>query len=185
MKEEQTQSVPVLGIVAAMFVAMILVFPMLPGLFFLTLLGGTDGDMPEATLALCQENFIFPLEGVDYTAITSFYGPRNTGIPGASTDHKGIDIGAVTGTHILAVDGGTVTISSYRADYGNYVEVDHGNGVKTRYGHMSKRLVAVGEAVAQGDIIGLVGSTGVSSGPHLHFEVWYNGVRFNPLQTIV
>lgn len=114
--------------------------------------------------------------------ITSPYGPRNTGIPGASTNHKGVDIGGVYySSNVLATKAGIVITSSYSRSYGNYVVISHGKGNTTLYAHMSSRSVSEGDAVAQGDVIGVTGSTGVSSGPHLHYEITENGSRVNPL----
>ena len=114
--------------------------------------------------------------------ITSPYGPRNTGIPGASTNHKGVDIGGVGyTTNVLATKAGVVITSAYSSSYGNYVVVSHGQGNTTLYAHMSSRSVSEGDVVAQGDVLGITGSTGVSSGPHLHYEITENGSRVNPL----
>ena len=114
--------------------------------------------------------------------ITSPYGPRNTGIPGASTNHKGVDIGGVGySTNVLATKAGIVITSAYSSSYGNYVVISHGKGNTTLYAHMSSRSVSEGDSVAQGDVIGITGSTGVSSGPHLHYEITENGSRVNPL----
>ena len=114
--------------------------------------------------------------------ITSPYGPRNTGIPGASTNHKGVDIGGVGyTTNVLATKAGIVITSAYSPSYGNYVVVSHGKGNTTLYAHMSSRSVSEGDTVAQGDVLGVTGSTGVSSGPHLHYEITENGSRVNPL----
>lgn len=114
--------------------------------------------------------------------ITSPYGPRNTGIPGASTNHKGVDIGGVGyTTNVLATKAGIVITSAYSSSYGNYVVVSHGKGNTTLYAHMSSRSVSEGDTVAQGDVLGVTGSTGVSSGPHLHYEITENGSRVNPL----
>lgn len=114
--------------------------------------------------------------------ITSPYGPRNTGIPGASTNHKGVDIGGVYySTNVLATKAGIVITSAYSSSYGNYVVVSHGKGNTTLYAHMSSRSVSEGDVVDQGDVLGVTGSTGVSSGPHLHYEITENGSRVNPL----
>jgi murein DD-endopeptidase MepM/ murein hydrolase activator NlpD len=96
--------------------------------------------------------------------------------------HAGIDIGGLGyGANILAADGGTVITSDYSSSYGNYVTISHGNGYTTLYAHMSKRLVSKGDTITKGQIIGLVGSTGLSTGPHLHFEIWKDGSRVDPL----
>lgn len=115
--------------------------------------------------------------------ITSGFGSRNTGIPGASTYHPGFDIAANYGTPIYAADSGTVLVSAYEEwGYGNYVTISHGNGYTTTYGHMSQRAVSAGQQVSKGQLIGYVGSTGISSGPHLHFEIRENGVAVNPIK---
>lgn len=114
--------------------------------------------------------------------ITSPYGQRNTGIPGASTNHKGVDIGGVYySSNVLATKAGIVITSAYSSSYGNYVVISHGQGNTTLYAHMSSRSVSEGDVVAQGDVIGITGSTGISSGPHLHYEITENGSRVNPL----
>ena len=123
--------------------------------------------------------YIWP---VNSRRITSTFGGRAS--PGGigSTNHKGVDIGGVGyGTSVHAAKGGTVIISQYSSSYGNFVVVSHGSGNSTLYAHMSTRLVEAGEVVEQGDILGLTGSTGHSTGPHLHFEITENGVRINPL----
>lgn len=104
---------------------------------------------------------------------------------GASDYHKGVDIGAASGTPIYAAAGGTVVISTYHYSAGNYILINHGGGVYTVYMHCSKLLVDVGDKVNQGDKIGLVGSTGYSTGPHLHFGVRINGTYYDPLNYVV
>ena len=94
--------------------------------------------------------------------------------------HTGLDIATATGTPIKTVADGTVTFAAYSGSYGYLVKVDHGNGVETWYGHTSKMLVKAGQEVKSGDTIALVGSTGNSTGPHLHFEVRINGEHVNP-----
>ena len=123
--------------------------------------------------------YIWP---VDSRYITSTVGGRAS--PGGigSTNHKGTDIGRVGYTSpIYASKSGTVIVSQYSSSYGNYVVISHGSGNTTLYAHMSSRKVEVGQYVNQGDVIGITGSTGNSTGPHLHFEVTENGVRVNPL----
>lgn len=122
--------------------------------------------------------FIWPLES-NFT-VTQEYKYRTHQITGKWTLHNGIDIGANTGTPILASNGGTVIVSEYNKAWGEYVQIDHGAGYVTLYAHMSKRLVKVGQEVAQGDVIGKVGSTGYSTGPHLHFTIYENGASVNP-----
>ncbi len=124
--------------------------------------------------------YIWP---VSSRRITSPFGNRNTGIAGASTNHKGVDIGGVYySSEVHAAKAGTVIVSQYSSSYGNYVVVSHGSGNTTLYAHMSSRSVSVGQWVDQGDVLGITGSTGISSGPHLHFEITENGVRVDPLQ---
>ena len=124
--------------------------------------------------------YIWP---VSSRRITSPFGNRNTGIAGASTNHKGVDIGGVYySSEVHAAKSGTVIVSQYSSSYGNYVVISHGSGNTTLYAHMSSRSVSVGQWVDQGDVLGITGSTGISSGPHLHFEITENGVRVDPLQ---
>ena len=115
------------------------------------------------------------------TIVTSPFGTRYHPTYHEYRMHTGVDIGAGYGANIDAADDGTVIISTYSSSYGNYIVIDHGNGTTTLYGHMSKRLVKVDDKVKQGQVIGLVGSTGNSTGPHIHFEVAVNGTRKNPL----
>lgn len=106
--------------------------------------------------------------------ITSRYGRRSSGI------HKGLDIATSTGTPIGAAAAGTVTFSGWSGSYGNFIIIDHGNGIQTAYAHCSALYVSAGQYVDQGQSIGAVGSTGNSTGPHLHLEVRINGVCQNP-----
>lgn len=112
--------------------------------------------------------------------ITSDYGPRKSPTAGASTNHKGIDIGAVYGADIVAADSGRVLISTYSQSAGNYIVIDHGGGICTVYMHASSRLVSVGDNVTRGQVIAKVGSTGYSTGNHLHFGVTVNGSYVSP-----
>lgn len=112
--------------------------------------------------------------------ISSRYGYRADPISGAPDFHSGIDFDGDYGTEILAVGSGVVSFSGVKPGYGNTVEIDHGNGYVTRYAHNSKNLVAVGDPVRDGDVIGKVGSTGRSTGTHVHFEVWRDGRVINP-----
>ena len=107
--------------------------------------------------------------------ITSPYGTRSRGF------HSGIDLAAKTGTSVYAVAGGTVELASWYYGYGNCIVINHGNGVKTRYAHLSAYKVSVGATVSRGQLIALSGNTGNSTGPHLHFEVIVNGVTKNPV----
>ena len=117
-----------------------------------------------------SSGFIFPINA--RYKVSSYYGDGR--------GHKGVDICADKGVAIFAVAGGTVTYSGYDSDFGYNVIIDHGNGIKTRYAHASALCVKKGATVAQGDMIATVGSTGYSTGNHLHFEVIVNGVRVNP-----
>ena len=94
--------------------------------------------------------------------------------------HTGLDIACPTGTPIKVTAEGTVTFAEYNGSYGNLIKVDHGNGVETWYAHCSKLIAKVGQTVKAGDIIALVGSTGNSTGSHLHLEVRINGTHVNP-----
>ena len=95
--------------------------------------------------------------------------------------HPGIDIGAPSGTPIKAAASGMVLTASYNGGYGNHVVLDNGNGIATAYAHQSQIAVSVGQTVSQGQVIGYVGSTGFSTGPHLHFEVRVNGSPVDPM----
>jgi len=125
--------------------------------------------------------FLWPLPA-SYTYISSYYGMRTHPVTKIYKLHTGIDIPAGTGTSIYAANAGTVIKSTYSTAYGNYVVVDHGGGITTLYAHMSKRLVSVGDYVSKGETIGKVGSTGYSTGPHLHFEILKNGNYTDPLK---
>ncbi len=122
-------------------------------------------------------SFRWPTSG----RVTSYFGGRKS--PGGigSTNHKGIDIAVPRGTPIYAADGGTVTYSGWMSGYGYLVEINHGNGYVTRYGHNSSLTVSVGQHVYKGQQVARAGSTGNSTGNHCHFEVRYNGVAKNPL----
>jgi len=112
--------------------------------------------------------------------VSSGFGWRRHPVFGGRRHHNGIDIAAPHGANVFAADRGSVIISAYNRGFGNYIVISHGNGMTTLYAHLSKRSVGVGTAVARGQVIGLIGSTGVSTGPHLHFEVSVNGSRINP-----
>jgi murein DD-endopeptidase MepM/ murein hydrolase activator NlpD len=111
---------------------------------------------------------------------SSNYGYRLDPITGRSTFHTGVDIIAAPGTDVLAAAGGVVATSAHVAEYGNIVEVDHDNGLTSRYAHLSKSLVRVGDVVMKGQVIAKVGSSGRTTGPHLHFEVREKGIPLNP-----
>lgn len=111
---------------------------------------------------------------------SSNYGLRLDPFSGKQAMHEGVDFMAEVGTPIKAAAGGVVVYSEHHPQYGNMIAVDHGNGLISRYAHASKRLVKVGDIVLQGQQIGEVGSTGRSTGPHLHFEILSNGAPQNP-----
>lgn len=113
---------------------------------------------------------------------TSGFGRRNAPTKGASTYHKGVDWAVPTGTSVYASCGGTVAKAGWGSGYGYVVYIDHEDGRQTRYGHLSKVLVKAGQSVKQGERIALSGNTGVSTGPHLHFEILINGSQVNPLK---
>lgn len=118
-------------------------------------------------------NFINPISGI----VTSRFGHMSAR---RSSAHTGLDVAASTGTPIAAAASGTVTFSGRKASYGYMITIDHGNGIFTYYAHCNALYKNVGEYVNQGDIIAAVGSTGNSSGPHLHIEVRVNGMAYNP-----
>lgn len=118
---------------------------------------------------------------VDKLALTSSYGVRSDPFNGRARMHKGIDIPGPIGTPIYATADGIVSRSQWVSGYGNLVEIGHGNGIQTRYGHMSKLIVQPNSRVRRGQIIGLMGSTGRSTGSHLHYEVRVDGAAINPL----
>ncbi|MDP8971346.1 MAG: M23 family metallopeptidase, partial [Actinomycetota bacterium] len=120
---------------------------------------------------------IWPTDG----PLTSEFGSRQHPIFGTARMHEGIDIGAPSGQPILAAAAGQVVHAGPRGGYGNVVAIDHGGGLSTLYAHQSQVLVSLGDVVGQGDLIGLVGSTGYSTGPHLHFEVRVDGVPHDPM----
>lgn len=126
--------------------------------------------------------FVWPAPASRY--VTSPFGWRIHPIYGTWKFHSGIDIGAAGGTNVLAAANGTVILSQWYGGYGNCIMIDHGGGIVTLYGHMSKRIASVGQKVSAGSVIGKVGSTGVSSGDHLHFEVQKGGEFMNPLDYV-
>ena len=133
-------------------------------------------DIPERS---GTGTWIFPLKA-GYV-ITSYFGPRSTGIAGASTYHEGIDLSVPVGTKIYAADGGVVTFAGWKSAEGYHIVINHGGLYETVYEHCSTLLVSIGDPVAQGQNIALVGRSGVASGPHLHFGVRYNGKAIDPL----
>ncbi|MGN0505621.1 MAG: murein hydrolase activator EnvC family protein [Lachnospiraceae bacterium] len=132
------------------------------------------------------ENMLWPLPASG--RVTSEFGYRGAPTAGASTYHRGIDIGAadLSGTerNVVAALAGTVIEASYNGTSGRYIKIDHGNGLVTAYLHADKLYVKVGDYVERGQVIMLAGNTGVSTGPHLHFGVFINGVAVDPLKYI-
>lgn len=144
--------------------------------------GGNTAEVVNSGNGSSSGSFIWPCPSCH--TISSTFGYRVHPIFGTSKYHSGVDVPASAGASIIAADSGTVVISEYSSSYGNYIVINHGNGYTTTYAHMSSRLVAAGSTVSQGDTIGLVGSTGWSTGPHLHFEISYNGSRVDPLSYV-
>lgn len=117
-------------------------------------------------------------------ALTSGFGMRGHPLLGRQRAHLGIDLAAPTGSPIVATSDGVVTTADWRGGYGLFVALDHGRGIETRYGHMSRLGVAPGQRVSKGQILGFVGSTGLSTGPHLHYEMRVNGRPIDPLPSV-
>ena len=126
--------------------------------------------------------FAFPIPGAP---ITSPYGPRIDPIAGYEGFHPGVDFGAPLGTPIHAAGDGLVVFAGQESGYGNYTCINHGQNIATCYGHQSVILVKVGQEVKRGQVIGLVGSTGYSTGPHLHFEVRIDGQVTDPMPWLI
>lgn len=126
-----------------------------------------------------MSNYVWPCNG---GYVSSKFGPRKAPTKGASTYHNGIDIAGATA--ILAAKPGKVIYKGYSSARGNYLKIDHGGGVVTLYQHAASFSVSVGSQVSAGQKIGKVGSTGISTGPHLHFEVQVNGACKNPLNYV-
>lgn len=126
---------------------------------------------------------IWPVKG---GRITSRFGPRVSPFTGKKALHAGIDIGAPTGTEVRAPATGKVVVAAYDGRMGKFIRIDHGYGMETTYGHLSKIYVKYGDRVQRGDLIGLVGSTGkFSTGPHLHYQVAVNDTVVNPIHYIL
>lgn len=123
--------------------------------------------------------FVWP--SASSTRVTSYYGYREKPNANATSIHRGIDIGAASSTDVLAADSGTVIVAGSGRSYGNYIVIDHGNGYTTLYAHNSRLCVGVGDSVTRGQVIAKVGSTGNSTGPHIHFEISKNGTLVNPM----
>lgn len=145
--------------------------------------GGAASSAPVGDAKSVGGGFVSP---VDNYKITSRFGPRKAPTAGASTNHKGIDLAAPLNTPIRAAKAGRVTVSKDEATgYGKWIEIQHADGTKTRYAHLNARDVQVGAQVQAGQVIGKMGSTGTSTGSHLHFEVLdKSGRQVNPEQVM-
>ena len=132
--------------------------------------GGTPAPAPST-------GWILPC---NYRKVTSPFGNRKSPTAGASSYHQGIDLGAPAGTPIVASRAGVVTAATFSGSAGYYVSINHGDGFSSIYMHMTNYVVSAGQTVAQGQLIGYVGSTGISTGNHLHFGIAYNGAYVNP-----
>ena len=127
-----------------------------------------------------ESGFQWPLPS-SWNTLSSLFGSRTHPITGRPNNHTGIDIPASRNTEIYAAKSGVVVTSTYNSSYGNYVVVSHSDGTSTLYAHMNRRNATVGQTVSQGQVIGYVGTTGSSTGNHLHFEIRVNGSRVDPV----
>lgn len=123
-----------------------------------------------------------PLEGA---ALTSGFGMRTHPVLGGRRQHQGIDLAAPTGTPVYATADGIINRADWYSSYGLFISINHGAAMETRYAHLSRLAVAAGDSVKKGDLIGYVGSTGRSTGPHLHYEVRVDGLAVNPIPYMV
>ena len=143
--------------------------------------GGGSGFAGSDVPFIGADGFCSPIGENWRNVVTSEFGNRRDPFTGERRGHSGMDLAVPTGTSVRAALPGTVTVSTYnQGGYGYYVMIDHGSGLSTLYGHNSQLLARVGQTVEAGDVIALSGSTGRSTGPHLHFEVRINGERTNP-----
>ncbi|WP_379548477.1 M23 family metallopeptidase [Qipengyuania sp. DSG2-2] len=122
---------------------------------------------------------------LDDARLTSGYGMRTHPVTGGRRAHKGIDLAAPTGTPVYATADGTVERANWFSSYGKFIKIDHGASMETRFAHLSKIFVSAGDRVKKGQLIGHVGSTGRSTGPHLHYEVRIDGKAVNPMPYMV
>lgn len=140
--------------------------------------GGESGG--EVSYPSTNESFLFPVDRSGFAMYTDTYGYRTHPITGNYSLHNGLDLACYQGTPIYASKSGTVTTATYNYAYGYYVIINHYDGFSTLYAHMTNYVVSEGDYVEQGQVIGYVGSTGYSTGPHLHFTIYYNGSTVNP-----
>ncbi len=138
----------------------------------------TEIDRGEAAVAIPSR------KPIDRMTLSSDFGTRSDPFSGRRARHNGIDIPAPRGTPIFATADGTIGRAQWVSGYGKYVEINHGANIQTRYGHMAEYIVSSGQKVRKGDIIGYVGSTGRSTGNHLHYEVRLSGVPVNPMNFV-
>lgn len=143
--------------------------------------GSVSGSGSAGSSGGAASGFTAPLPAM---TVTCPYGWRTHPIYGDRRYHSGTDLGAAAGTPIKAIAAGTVTSASYSNAYGYHVSISHGNGYGSMYGHMTNYIVSAGQYVSQGQVIGYVGSTGWSTGPHLHLEMYLNGATVNPMDYV-
>lgn len=138
-------------------------------------------DLKRKRNLLSSTPSIWPTKGW----LSSGFGYRISPFTGLREFHKGLDISSREGTKVIATADGVVTFAGRNGLYGNMIKIDHGHGMMTRYGHLEKMLKKRGDAVKRGDVIGLMGNTGRSTGPHVHYEVFLNGLPVNPQKYIL
>lgn len=138
-------------------------------------------DLKRKRNLLSSTPSIWPTKGW----LSSGFGYRISPFTGLREFHKGLDISSREGTKVIATADGVVTFAGRNGLYGNMIKIDHGHGMMTRYGHLEKMLKKRGDAVKRGDVIGLMGNTGRSTGPHVHYEVFLNGLPVNPKKYIL
>lgn len=142
---------------------------------------GNDGSGLAASPGLQPAVSIPSREPVDNFRLTSTFGMREHPVLGGRRAHKGLDLAAPTGTPVHAAADGIVSRADWFSSYGLFVSIEHGGNIQTRYGHMSRLNVAEGQHVRKGDVIGFIGTTGRSTGPHLHYEVRINDQAVDPM----
>jgi murein DD-endopeptidase MepM/ murein hydrolase activator NlpD len=147
---------------------------------------GTGADVAAYSVPFAQPSISvpsrMPLEGAQ---LTSGYGMRTHPVLGGRRKHSGIDLAAPTGTPVYATGDGVIGRADWFSSYGLFISINHGAKMETRYAHLSRLAVAAGDSVKKGDLIGYVGSTGRSTGPHLHYEVRVEGLAVNPIPYMV
>ena len=143
--------------------------------------GSTASSGTQTTTPVVTGKFVWPTEAA-YSKVSSYFGWRTSPLTGKPEFHNGIDIPAAYGSAIYAADGGTVIISEKHYSYGNYIVIDHGDGLSTLYAHNTKNLVGVGDVVEKGQQIATCGSSGDSTGNHCHFSVRIDGSPVNPME---